>query len=148
MQNNITNKNNIDVLYTRDGTYNVTLPINREPIKITCDVNFSDLSKIGMFDYNIVTGRNTWSKELREIYGFKQDEYKEIITDWSSLIHDDDIKRVQKALRDAYRTGIYKTSFRVVLPLTGKTKLIQACGTVMYDAEGNPRVLSGINAEV
>jgi PAS domain-containing protein len=141
--------NNIKISFKPGGGVKIVLPFTLSapaPVKLICPADFSDPRKIGMFDYNIVTGRNTWSKELREIYGYTEDEYKEVITDWSSMIHPDDVKKVQNALQNSFQTGIYKTSFRVILPHTGEIKLIQACGQVVYDSNGKPRVLSGINA--
>ncbi len=48
----------------------------------------------GVWDWNVVTGEQVFSKRFEQLYGFSENEYGRHLDDWVSRIHPDDRTRV------------------------------------------------------
>lgn len=101
-------------------------------------------NRIGTFGWNLVTNTNTWSSELKAMYGMRDTPS---VAEWTQLIHPMDLPRVNQALRIAMQTGVYSVQFRAK-QLHGSVHVIQACGSVIYSPSGIPLALVGLNADL
>ncbi|AYV84253.1 MAG: response regulator [Hyperionvirus sp.] len=114
----------------------------------TCKISkyLKSPDRLGTFVWNIKTGTNSYSKELRNIYQITSDD-QEHINYFMSLLHPLDKEATQKSIDKAFTTGKYKAAFRVVLP-NKKIRFIAACGTVIYDENKKPILLAGFNIDI
>lgn len=73
-------------------------------------------SKMGMWEWNILTGELIWSEELRRIYGLKPQE-KVTYEKYQSLLHPDDQPLVLRLINQAVQDGKgYKLEHRIIWP--------------------------------
>ena len=80
------------------------------------------VARIGTWETDLTTGKDTWSSTLRELMGVRSDE--EPPEDFFSLAHPDDRADVHRDLARALATGgDFELEFRVPLP-TGAVRWI------------------------
>jgi len=94
------------------------------------------LAHIGYYEWNLTTGRVSWSDELYRIYGLSPQEGPIDMAMVSEMIHPDDRSRVFRDAEEAARSGVpAATEHRVVRP-DGEVRTVQGLGTVKKDAAG------------
>ncbi len=102
----------------------------------------------GMWDWEVQTGRITWSPELYALFGLDPGRGEASFAAWRTAIHPEDVlaagARIEAAL--AARTPL-DSEYRVVLP-DGSLRWIQALGSTVYDPAGRPERMSGICLDV
>lgn len=102
----------------------------------------------GMWDWEVQTGRISWSAELFGLFGLVHDQAEASFETWRRAIHPDDVAaagaRIEAAL--ATRTPLV-SEYRVVLP-DGSQRWIQALGSTVYDLTGRPERMSGICLDI
>jgi hypothetical protein len=126
---------------------------NKDNNKITptlfqCPIDFNK-NKYGYFTFDVQEKKDTEDPNLQRIYEFDQlspTQKLDFHRDWTKIIYPEDLSIVRQAHLDAYKTGKYNAKFRVKLPVSNKIVWIQACGNVIFDQDGNPRLISGLNA--
>lgn len=87
------------------------LQISKERLALALET-----SGIGIWEWDIITGKLFWSAELKKLYGLKA---KDNITyeKYLSLIHPDDLEQSRKIISDAMKSGKpYKFEHRIVWP--------------------------------
>lgn len=102
-------------------------------------------SHFGLFAWNLVTNSNTWSPELQFLYGTPGTP---TVEEWMQLVFPTDRRIVTEALRHAFRTGIYRTTFRIRRFADGIPRQIYACGNVVFSRDGTPVSLIGVNTDM
>jgi diguanylate cyclase (GGDEF)-like protein/PAS domain S-box-containing protein len=105
-----------------------------------------EVSRLGIFEANLVTREVYWDKRVREIYGVE--ENVEIPADyWEHSLHPDDYERAMKRVWAAVENrGTYVSDFRIVRP-DGGVRHIHTEGTWYRDHDGVPKML-GVNWDV
>ena len=103
---------------------------------------------IGLWDWDLRTGKLTWTPELEAIFGFESGTVK-AYADFRGRVHPDDIERVETE-RDAAirRRDQFNLEFRIVRS-DGKVRWILAMGGAVYnEATGKPTRVLGNNLDI
>lgn len=103
-------------------------------------------AQAGVFEWDIKENRTVWSDQLKALYGFAPGEFKGF-EDWSSRVHPDDLRYAKKAILEALTTGKYDVDFRIIWP-DGSLHWLSARGKVIYDEQGRPLYMTGINMDI
>ncbi|MCK5237126.1 MAG: PAS domain S-box protein, partial [Deltaproteobacteria bacterium] len=102
----------------------------------------------GMWDWDIVTGKEYFSPRFLEILGYKEGELEEIYNPWESRIHPDDHDRVMSALKEHLEEGKpysidYRHRYR-----TGEFRWQNSRGQAVYDDNGKPVRMVGFIRDI
>jgi PAS domain S-box-containing protein len=104
--------------------------------------------RVGTFEWNVVSGVNTWSPELEAMYGLAPGGFKRTQRAWEDLLHPDDRAHAVHAVNTAFETGEPgEAEFRVVWP-DGSVHWLAGRWQVFRDASGQPLRLTGVNIDV
>ena len=104
-------------------------------------------AKTGFWDWDIKTGKQTWSEEFFELFGLPSDVQPTFDT-WRKVLHPDDRKRSEEKI---YRSIEDKKSldneYRIILS-DGVERWIRTQGDTFYDNSGNPQRMCGICIDI
>ena len=118
---------------------------NEERLKLALAV-----SKQGIYDLNIKTGKAIITPEYARMIGFEPEEFSESHESWNSRLHPDDKDRVIKMYED-YLSGLsteYSVEFRD-LTKSGEWKWILSTGKITeYDSSGKPARMLGTHIDI
>ncbi len=105
-------------------------------------------AKIGVFEWNIDTGENSWSPELESMYGLDTGRFGKTQVNWEQLIHPADragaVAKVQEALQSGQPV---EHEWRVVWP-DGSVHWIFGRFQTVIDQGSKPLRLTGVNFEI
>ncbi|HEX2959809.1 MAG TPA: PAS domain-containing protein, partial [Chitinispirillaceae bacterium] len=102
----------------------------------------------GIWDWDISTGKLTWSDELFELFGLDPLKTNPSFDIWISLLHPDDkLIAESKIKRAIVNHTALDSEYRVVLP-SGERRWINALGNTIYDSSGKPIFMSGICIDI
>lgn len=105
-----------------------------------------EVSRIGVFEANLVTGEVYRDNRVREMYGHPPDVPLDPHI-WETLLHPDDAQMAQEKVGNAVRDQTsYESEFRVIRP-DGEVRLIRTKGTYHRDSDGAGKML-GVNWDV
>jgi PAS domain S-box-containing protein len=107
----------------------------------------SRFAGMGVWDWDLTTGRLVWDEALRDLYGLPPDA-PVTYRDWAAAVHPDDLPAAEAGLRGVIaegRAGAYE--FRIRRPDGTTRRLRSACGAVT-DASGAVVRVVGINLDV
>jgi PAS domain S-box-containing protein len=104
---------------------------------------------IGIWDWNLATGKLTADDGMYRIVGLDPDQYPlNDYEEWASHVHPDDRARVEQELKDGIEEKApYDTEFRI-LWADRSLHHIKATGQVVHDAAGKPRRMVGTNKDI
>jgi PAS domain S-box-containing protein len=104
-------------------------------------------SKSGFWDWDIKTGKLTWSPEFYELFSLPPD--KEPSFDiWLDILHPDDRDpAMEKIKRSIENHEFLINQYRVILP-DGEVIWVRALGTTYYDENDRPQRMSGICLDI
>jgi PAS domain S-box-containing protein len=102
---------------------------------------------LGFWEWDVATGRLTWSDRNRALFGLAADA-PVTIARYMQLVHPEDVERVRQAYRGALEAGggDYSVEHRVALP-GGEVRWISSHGRVITEA-GEPAVVVGTNLDI
>jgi len=103
-------------------------------------------AQAGTFEWDIQNRKTIWSSQLKALYGFAPGEFKGF-EDWSGRVHPDDLRMSKKALLESLTTGKYDVDFRIIWP-DRSLHWLAARGKVIYDEQGRPLYMTGINMDI
>jgi len=107
-----------------------------------------DAARIGIFDWNVQTGKITWSHHHAALCGLEPDQFCGTCDDFQRCVHPDDltgtIKKIEQSLADGEE---YRHDYRVVWP-DGSEHWIAARGRVFNDRQGRPVRMLGTIVEI
>src|SRR5262245_65654780 len=73
--------------------------------------------KLGVWDWDIVTNRISWSDSLYVIHGVRPDQFDGTVEGFAALVHPEDQELVSAAVRRALDSDVtYELQFRAVRP--------------------------------
>jgi diguanylate cyclase (GGDEF)-like protein len=106
-----------------------------------------ETSKIGVWDYDVVTGELIWDERMRSLYDVQVPDGRASYTDWKGALHPADLARCEAEFARAIEGGRqYETEFRVVCR-NGAIRHIRAIGTTYSDSRGHKKIV-GVNWDV
>ncbi|KGM13487.1 SpoIIE family protein phosphatase [Cellulomonas bogoriensis] len=98
---------------------------------------------IGVFDWDLVSGRLTWDDRLQRIFGYRPGEFDETIEAFNARLHPEDATRVAGLLAEALDTcGSYAAEYRVLHP-DGGLRWVRAHGRALAGPQGGAVRLVG-----
>ena len=106
------------------------------------------VSKVGTWSWDLVTGQVAWSAELERIYGFGEGNFPGSYNAFIERVMPEDRARME-LLRDeavAARRQ-FAVDFRVQLP-GGEIRWVFASGAAIYDEAGTPLRIVGVNVDI
>jgi PAS domain S-box-containing protein len=107
-----------------------------------------DSARMGVFDWDLSTGKLNWSETLKKIWGVDSSQFSGNIEDFWAHMHPDDRSRVNQAIRDAFhRDGFYQAEFRILWP-DQSIHWLSGRGRAQFDQNGRVMRLSGIAIDV
>jgi PAS domain S-box-containing protein len=106
------------------------------------------VARLGSFEWDLASGRVSWSPELSRIFGLAQAPFPATFDDLMRQVHPDDRKLVAMTVRRAARDGTpFRTRARIVRP-TGEVRNVSSWGEVARDEHGRPSRLLGVCQDV
>ncbi|MEO8069934.1 MAG: response regulator [Acidobacteriota bacterium] len=110
----------------------------------------TSVAKVGVWDWDLVTGHLTWDATMFEIYGFAP-VVPIPYAQWAEVVHPEDLRKVETALAemiDAKGAGQERaTEFRIVTP-DGSIRDISVIQRVVLDSRGGVSRMVGVNMDV
>jgi PAS domain S-box-containing protein len=104
--------------------------------------------RMGAWDYEVASGRVTWSSTLEQIHGIPIGSFGGAFDDYQSDMHPEDRQRVLATIdRALSRREEYHAEYRIIRP-DGATVWLEARGHVIVNEHGEPERLVGICADV
>ncbi|MDZ8035090.1 response regulator [Nostoc sp. DedSLP04] len=105
-------------------------------------------SRMGTWNWNIQTGKISWSDNLEALFGMEPAEFDGSFEMFAARVHPQDRDRVLTAVELAVATGEdYDIEFRVVYS-NGKIRWALSQGKVLYDQQGQPIQMAGIDLDI
>lgn len=109
----------------------------------------SSAKSAGAWVYDVQKQIMEVDDNVLQLFGLKEGEYDGSIQSFLQLLHDEDRTHVSDAVRKTLETGAsYNVQYRVIEPMTGKERLIQAIGAPVQDADGAIVSVRGTCTEV
>ncbi len=109
-----------------------------------------DTTKIGLWDWDLRTGKVIYSKQWEEILGYEEGELPQTVASWENALLPEDLKRAEAAVED-YLRGVsprYEVEFRMVTK-SGAIIWGQDKGTIAArDEKGTPIRLIGVLQDI
>lgn len=100
-------------------------------------------AKTGIWEWDILTGKLTWSDTILEMYHISKKDLRGTFEDFIERIHPDDRRKILKAINDSLKKQRnYHMEHRIVWP-DGSTHYIEAYGNVLRDKKGKPVKMTG-----
>jgi len=104
--------------------------------------------RIGIWDWDLLTGNVVWSRMHEEIWGLQPGEFGETCEDFRKGMHPDDRTALETVIQRAIaERSEYQHEHRVVWP-DGTVHWIAERGAARYDEEGRPVRMSGVVIDV
>ncbi len=105
-------------------------------------------ARIGIFEWNLVTGARVWSAELEAMYGLAPGEHATMTESAESLIHPEDRAIAHALVEEAVKThGPVEGEWRVVWR-DGSVHTVFARFRAFRSADGTPTLVMGVNLDI
>jgi len=102
----------------------------------------------GVWDWDMVTGRLTWSRELYLLFGLDPESQEATFDRWRRVMHPDDRPAAEQRIDAAIRNRVpLSNEYRIILP-SGEERWISALGDTVYDDSGRALRMAGICLDV
>jgi diguanylate cyclase (GGDEF)-like protein len=105
-----------------------------------------DVSKVGVWEMELATGKETWDDRTNELYGLPADGGPRSHDDWKRAVHPDDQSHAEAYFRNMISTGRYEATYRVQLP-DGTLRHVRSVAA-LYREPGTPERVVGVNWDV
>lgn len=105
-------------------------------------------ASLGVWDWNVVSNELKWDARMYELYGVPTEQFEGHYKSWLDDVHPDDRQRCDAAIQGALKNEHpYDIEFRICLP-DGSVRHIKGDGQVVFNAEGQPLRMTGINYDI
>jgi len=106
------------------------------------------VSKIGVWEYDLIDNKLIWDDRLFEIYGKQRTSFKGTLEDWETSLHPEDVGSAKHAFTHAVASRThFDHKFRVVTD-TGDIRVVQGLATFIFDADNTPIKATGVNIDL
>ncbi len=105
---------------------------------------------LGLWDWNLKTGRAVWSEWAMRMLGYKPDELDPHVRTWKRAVHPDDWETISEVLNGhlSGRLPCFEAEYRIQTK-SGEWKWVQARGKVAeYDKDGKPQRITGTMLDI
>jgi len=107
-----------------------------------------DAGRMGAWEFNVGTGKVSWSATLEQIHGIPVGSFGGTFADYQSDIHPEDKPRVLATIAQTSKgKGEHHLVYRIVRP-DGAVRWLDATGQLFCDAFGNPLRMLGVCSDV
>jgi PAS domain S-box-containing protein len=102
---------------------------------------------MGIWDWDIASGRVTWSPQFEAIRGLTPGEFHETFeaTFWD--MHPEDIQRVRQTINESLEQERHQIEYRIIRP-DGQLRWLESRGRVVRDTDGTPRGMRGVCMDI
>jgi two-component system cell cycle sensor histidine kinase/response regulator CckA len=108
----------------------------------------TDVGKFGIWDWDMVRNRVSWSPRLYEFHGISREQFGGTVEAFRALVHPADAARVAQGIKTAVEThSEFQSEFRTIRP-DGEIRWLLTNGRVVYDADGKPIRMLGATQDV
>jgi PAS domain S-box-containing protein len=108
-----------------------------------------EAGRMGIFEFNVRSGKVTWSPHLERIHGLKPGTFGGTFEDFKRDVHPGDLDRVLNQVQQTIqekRTD-YGVEYRIIKP-SGETAWVEGRGRVFYSANGEAERFVGLCIDV
>ncbi len=104
---------------------------------------------VGVFDWNIATGRTYWSETMWSFYGGKTLDINPDEEYWKALLHINDRERVMLNIRETLKSASddFRDEFRIS-GHGGPVRWITAAAKILRDESGTATRMYGVNIDI
>jgi PAS domain S-box-containing protein len=107
-----------------------------------------DAGTCGVWDWDILANRITWSERIFEFYGLKSGQFSGTLADFTARTYPEDVARVSEAIRRSLEDDEpYCLEFRIVRP-SGEVRWTATTGRVIRDGSRKPIRMLGATIDV
>ena len=108
----------------------------------------TEAGKVGMWDWDIVANRVTWTRSLYAMHGLEPGGFAGTLEAFAALTHPDDRERIQLAIRRALAgEASYELEFRALRP-DGGIAWLYTNAHVIRDPAGRPVRMVGATVDI
>lgn len=105
-------------------------------------------ARVGVWEWNIVTGDIVWSEALEPLHGLPRGSFAGTYEAYRKTIHPDDLERVEALIARSVETRTpYEAEFRL-LGQDGVLRWTSARGVVVEDAHGRAARMMGVGVDI
>ena len=106
-------------------------------------------ARIGTFDWDVPSGRITWTEEEERLFGIEPGTFGGTIEDWRRFVLPEDLPRMQAEMAAvmARREREMDFAFRIRRP-DGEVRSIEGSAEFFYAQDGTPLRMVGVNVDV
>ena len=104
----------------------------------------------GVWDWNLQTDEIYFSRQWKAMLGFEEDEINNMLVEWESRVHPDDLAETYKAL-DAHikgKTPVYMHEFRMKCKNGGYLWILDRGKIIRHTPEGRPLRFIGTHTDI
>jgi PAS domain S-box-containing protein len=101
---------------------------------------------VGIWDWDLRSNRLFWTSEMTKLYGL--DEPVRSYEEWRTLVHADDLARIEAERDEAIRAGRFFTVEYRILHGSRESRWISSRGQGWFDEDGKLVRILGINIDV
>ncbi|NMA96525.1 MAG: diguanylate cyclase, partial [Phyllobacteriaceae bacterium] len=105
-----------------------------------------DVSKIGVWELDPVTGEEHWDDRTYEVYGLTPDGKKRSNEEWLNLVHPADRERAEADVDRIIREGGYESDYRIIHS-DGGIRHIRSVASLFHEPGQSAKVI-GVNWDV
>jgi diguanylate cyclase (GGDEF)-like protein len=105
-----------------------------------------DVSKVGVWEIDVETGRETWDARTNFLYGIPNDGTSRSHQDWLAALHPEDRDRAAHEFEHMVADGRSESSFRVI-KRDGSIRHVRSVGA-FFSEEGRPDTIIGVNFDI
>lgn len=107
------------------------------------------VGRIGVFDWNTLTGQLVWTPQLEISFGLAPGTFEGNFAAWQKRVHPDDLGSITDLLARlrAERETSFKQEYRIILP-TGEIRWISAQGEFSYNESGQATRMIGVAIDI
>jgi PAS domain S-box-containing protein len=107
-----------------------------------------EAAQTGIWDWNILDNKFTWSENLYAIFGLQGDNFDRTYETFINLVHPEDRELVNNAIMHSIQEGAnYDIEFRLVLP-NSSIRWTASKGQVVYDQTGKAVRMIGVDMDI
>jgi PAS domain S-box-containing protein len=105
--------------------------------------------RIGVFDWNPLTGRVVWTPQLEDLYGMPQGSFEGNYEGWRKRVHPDDVGAVTERLAQlmAHKESHFQYEYRFIRP-DGEVRWTSDQGEFSYNEAGQATRMIGVAIDV
>lgn len=109
-----------------------------------------EAGNIGIFDWDILTGRISWNEQEESIFGLPPGTFGGTVDNWRAQVHADDLQIVEQSFKKTFANQAkdWQGEFRIFRADNKEARWLDAKGCFFYDESGKPVRMIGVNIDI